>query len=753
MMSKSHVSLAVTLIALLVALNDSGCGGGTGATSITVLPITVSVIASPTSVQAGATAQITATVSNDSANKGVTWTVTCPATPCGTASPTATSSGAATTYTPPTNPPSGGLTVTVTATSAADTSKSASASITVTVALPPITVSVAPGASTVQAGATAQFTATVTNDSANKGVTWTVTCSAAPCGIVAPTATASGAATTYTAPANAPSAGLTVTITATSVADSAKAASATITIPADTVNDSELSGHYAFLFNGFDDATGSQMALAGSFTVDGKGGITEGTEDFNGPGGPSLNVPFTGTYNIGSDNRGAFTISAASGTKSYALVLSSINGGVAQKARFVEFDDTTGTNGTRGSGGMRLQDTTAFTLASVTGPYAFGFVGQDGAGKRNAIVGSFLADGAGNIPSGSAEQNVAGTATNPSLTGTYNAPSSSNGRSSMTLTPSGASSLDLTAYVVSANELLLLTTNAFSSDGVLSGAMLSQTSTTFSDSSLNAPAVYYQIGVDPSAATTESFAEIGLLITDGKGNLTATYDTSLGGVLTQNQTFTATYSVPAGGRVTISGWYGNSASPLRVLYLVDNNNAFFLDTDAGVGFGFVEPQALGPFSNASLSGTLPAATTAPSVSSDPNVCGLATLDASGRFTEIASASDVSGLFVDQTTSGMYSIAANGRGVVPNVTITTAGISASMFAIVVMLFPLFACRKPLRKTSWPAVAMLCLAALIAMTLEACVFPSQLVFYVISPTKAVMIHESRIDHTPVVTIIEK
>jgi hypothetical protein len=283
--------------------------------------------------------------------------------------------------------------------------------------------------------------------------------------------------------------------------------------------------------------------------------------------------------------------------------------------------------------------------------------------------------------------------------------------------------------------------------------MLSQTSTTFSESSLNAPAVYYQMGVNPSAAATESFAEIGLLITDGKGNLTATYDSSLGGIFTQNQTFTATYSVPAGGRVTISGWYGNSGSPLRVLYLVDKNDAFFLDTDAGVGFGFVEPQAPGPFSNASLFGTLPAATTAPSVSSDPNVCGLATLDASGRFTEIASASDVSGLFVDQTTSGMYSITANGRGVVSNVTITAAGISASMFGIVVILFPRFACRKPLRKTSGPTFAMLCLAALIAMTLEACTFPSQLVFYVISPTKAVMIHESRIDRTPVVTIIEK
>src|SRR5712692_1804968 len=98
----------------------------------------------------------------------------------------------------------------------------------------------------------------------------------------------------------------------------------------------------AFLFNGFDDTTGSQVAVAGSFTADGKGNITTGVEDENGPSGPTLNLLFTGTYNIGSDNRGAFTISTASGTKTYALVLSSISSGVAQKARFVEFDDTTG---------------------------------------------------------------------------------------------------------------------------------------------------------------------------------------------------------------------------------------------------------------------------------------------------------------------------------------------------------------------------------------------------------------------------
>jgi hypothetical protein len=462
-----------------------------------------------------------------------------------------------------------------------------------------------------------------------------------------------------------------------------------------------------------------------------------------------LSVPFTGTYNIGSDNRGAITILTSGGTKTYALVLSSINAGVARQARFVEFDDTTGTNGTRGSGLMRAQDTTTFTLGSITGPYAFGLAGQDATGKRIAIAGSFSADGAGNIPNGTADQNVAGTATNPSLTGAYTAPLSTNGRATMTLTPSGASSLDLSAYMVSAKELLVLTTNAFSSDGVISGSMLSQTAPSFSDASLNATAVYYQTSVTPASA-----AEIGLLSTDGKGGLTATYDFSNGGTLATNQTFTTTYSVLAGGRVTIGGWFADSHSPLRILYLVDQNKAFLLDTGGAVGFGFVEPQAPGPFSNASLSGTLSAATAAPSVSPDPNVCGLATLDSSGGFTEIASASVASGLFVDQTTSGMYSIAANGRGTISNITITTAGIGTTMLGIFAIGLPLFARRNPLRKR-FRDFAMICLTVLMVATLAGCPLPhpDRLFFYVISPTKAVMIHESSFDKTPVVTIIEK
>jgi hypothetical protein len=72
--------------------------------------------------------------------------------------------------------------------------------------------------------------ATVTNDSANAGVNWSCTPTGA-CGTFTPTATASGANTTYVAPGAVPSGGK-VMIVATSVTDSTKNAQAPVTINA-----------------------------------------------------------------------------------------------------------------------------------------------------------------------------------------------------------------------------------------------------------------------------------------------------------------------------------------------------------------------------------------------------------------------------------------------------------------------------------------------------------------------------------------
>lgn len=69
---------------------------------------------------------------------------------------------------------------------------------------PAITVVNNPLSVNVQSSATQQFTATVGNDPANQGVTWSATCGGGPCGNFSPTTTASGQATTFTAPTLVP---------------------------------------------------------------------------------------------------------------------------------------------------------------------------------------------------------------------------------------------------------------------------------------------------------------------------------------------------------------------------------------------------------------------------------------------------------------------------------------------------------------------------------------------------------------------
>ena len=196
-------------------------------------PISVSVSPSTTSLAPSGTQAFTATVSNDPAGKGVTWTLSCATTnDCGSISGVSSSSGSGggVIYTAPAAVPSS--TVTLTATSVDDTSKSASAAITIT-ANPAITVGVSPTtASLATGGATQTFTATVQNDSQNRGVTWAlsgVNCNGATCGSVSPTSSASGAAVTYTSPAKAAGP---VTLSATSVSNNAVSASATITLTA-----------------------------------------------------------------------------------------------------------------------------------------------------------------------------------------------------------------------------------------------------------------------------------------------------------------------------------------------------------------------------------------------------------------------------------------------------------------------------------------------------------------------------------------
>ena len=206
--------------------------------TITVTPqaILVSVSPATASVQVGGAAQFSATVTGDNTNSGVTWTLTqggASCSPgCGSVSPVDPANA---NYTAPATVPANPALI-ITATSVADPTKSGSASVTVV--LPPISVSISPTSVLMGVNVTQEFTATVQNDPANKGVTWSllqngVSC-APTCGTVTPPSTASGIAATYTAPSTVPTTPV-ATITATSVADASASSSGQITVTVGTV--------------------------------------------------------------------------------------------------------------------------------------------------------------------------------------------------------------------------------------------------------------------------------------------------------------------------------------------------------------------------------------------------------------------------------------------------------------------------------------------------------------------------------------
>src|SRR5256885_8410630 len=139
--------------------------------------ITVSVSPTSASVQAGTgKQQFTATVRRDWRNRGVRWTLAgagCSGSACGTLSATSSASGVPITYTAPATVPAN-PTVTLTATSVSNTTRSASATITVT-STSPVSVTISPTSASLKVSTARQFTATMANDYADQGVTWSLT--------------------------------------------------------------------------------------------------------------------------------------------------------------------------------------------------------------------------------------------------------------------------------------------------------------------------------------------------------------------------------------------------------------------------------------------------------------------------------------------------------------------------------------------------------------------------------------------------
>ncbi len=609
--------------------------------TVTILPpLEVSISPSNVQVVMGEHQQFTATVTG-SQKTTVSWSVTgsgCSGSACGTISPAGLYSAPAAIPTP--------AQVTVTATSDADTTKSASATVTI---IPPVNITITPASAVMAVSSQQQFEAIV-KGSTNTAVDWSVSgagCSGSGCGTIS-------SAGLYTAPGAVPSA-TTVIVKASAQIDVSQSASATITLVAS--EDAKLKGQYAFQFTGFD-ANGIYQS-GGSFTADGNGNITAGVEDANSTGGgPATDVSFTGTYQVGGDNRGTMTFSTATGTQTFRFAMNL----AGTSGRFIEFDST----GIRGSGVIEKQNPATFSDESLKGGYVISLAGQDSNGSRIGALGVLYFDGSGNIRRGSSiDVNDGGSVapTYSNLNGVYRVDGT--GRGTLTLSVPGfeGGAFRFAFYVVSAQKLLLTSVDPLSQNNpIFGGPVEMQTGTPYLSSSLSGTTAFSLSGQQGG----NSQAEVGRIIFDGISQPLAQFDKNAAGTVTTGNVLTGAYAVQLNGRGTMNLDDSNGHETVWFLYVIGQNHAFLMDaTTAAVDMGEMEPQtAQARFSNAAIVGTYLLGSGEPLAGGAPLYSGVISFDGRSAMSGTEDISQSSGNSTGQALAGSYSVpgAANtGRG--------------------------------------------------------------------------------------------
>lgn len=605
--------------------------------TVTILP-PVAVKVSPAAIEvvAGEHQQFTAAVTGTQ-NSSVLWTLSgsgCSGSTCGTI----TSAGL---YTAPATIPSPPQ-VTVTAISTADTTKSASATVTV---IPPVHVIISPVGALLATDGQLQFRATVSG-STNTAVDWSVSgsgCSGSACGTI----TTAGL---YTAPAALPSPA-TVIVKASAQIDVTQSASSAVTLVA--TENSRLQGQYAFQFTGFDSSGIYQSA--GSFTADGNGNINAGLEDINSTAGPMTDSAFTGTYQLGGDNRGVLTFSGATGAQTFRFALNV----TATSARFIEFDST----GIRGSGVIEKQDPSAFSLSALSGAYVLSLAGRDSAGSRIGALGIVDLNGAGSIPGGSMDVNDGGviTPTFSSFAGIYRVDANGRGILNLSIPGFDGGEFRFAFYIVTAEKLFLLSVDPLSSNNpIFSGPVELQTGAPYLSASFSGPVTFSLSG---EQSNTPEVA-VGRIVFDGISQPLVQFDENAGGTISTNNILTGAYSVGVNGPGTLNLDDSNGHARTWDMYAIAPNHAFLLDTSAAAGMGELNAQTITSISNVDILGTYLLGTGDPLVSSATLSSGITNFDGRSAMKGTEDVSESSSSLSAQSLAGTYSLSTSlndGRG--------------------------------------------------------------------------------------------
>lgn len=556
--------------------------------------ITVSLTqAPPATLLTNATATVIAVASNDTTNSGVTWSVSCSASPCGSVSPAQTASGAPAVFTaPPTVPapnPNPNPVVTITAFStAAGPGVRAIANVTI---VAPISIKITQGIPTgsIVQNSSAPLVATLTNDQSNAGIDWTVSCGTPGlCGTFSPTHTESAATTTYTAPAAVPVGG-TIKITATATADPNQTATETDTVTAGVPPNTLLLGQFVMLLSGKNSKNGPFM-LGGVVSGDGTGNITGGALDIaDATGNASASNPLVtpSTYTLGSDGRGQIRLLINTGglnggfgvNGTGALTLSVVF--VTPQHALITETDTFG----NGTGTLDLQNTT--DLASfreggwTNGIYSLKLSGAEVSSPHPDyfVAGALTIDFSAAGYSYVLDQSDNGVITSvPFTTATGNLGGLRDPNGKLTFNPANLglpTRFNLDAWLIDATHFVITDwrDSAFGMPPVIASGYL-----TLQPSSPSVSGIY---AFTASGATTGAVPQVagGILTCGSTGKLDVVPS---GGTQLSNQPISATCTAPVHGRsaITVSGAATGGISQFAA-YPTSDRGLYLIELDGG----------------------------------------------------------------------------------------------------------------------------------------------------------------------------
>jgi hypothetical protein len=462
-----------------------------------------------------------------------------------------------------------------------------------------------------------------------------------------------------------------------------------------------LTGSYAFSFSG-NNASGF-VAAAGTFTTDGNGNITTGEADITNLQQNTLYKSITGTYTAGQDGRGTITFTSVTGAPTFAFA---IDTGGSGHGRLIEFDAAPVV--TRGSGRLESQSVTTCVVSGTNtntyaGTFAFGGAGyastfaSGGAGPL-AFAGTFTAIppispatqgslGNGEMDSNAPNNVLFGDGGN-SISGVYQSGPDST-HCTLGLSAAGLSNPNYDVYPISFTDAFMIETDTVNQTfpNITLAEMKQQLGQPFNTGSMSGAMAGAVSGSVLSGSFVPYVSVIQMVSSSGSGSFEISLTDNEAGVVsgTNGTPFAVTYTADQFGRVDTGGFTVNGVFQ-PIFYLVSDEEAFVVSMLSGGPIsGHMDTQTLSAFTTASINGTLVEGTSAPAVSADQNFSGYLTFNGS------VSPATINGVQDESTTSANTSAeAVTGTYVLSNtgatdgsgtVTLTSPAASTGAFYIV------------------------------------------------------------------------